>query len=32
VLGADEVNARYFADRPDGLRVTSAEEFLLAST
>jgi O-methyltransferase involved in polyketide biosynthesis len=32
VLGADEVNARYFAGRPDGLRVTSAEEFLVATT
>ncbi|HEY2192645.1 MAG TPA: class I SAM-dependent methyltransferase, partial [Actinomycetospora sp.] len=32
VLGAAEVNARYFDGRPDGLRVTSAEEFLLAAT
>ncbi|NMO93652.1 class I SAM-dependent methyltransferase [Actinomycetospora sp. TBRC 11914] len=32
VLTAAEVNARYFDDRPDGLRVTGAEEFLLATT
>lgn len=32
VLDADEINARWFAGRPDGLRVTRAEEFLLAAT
>lgn len=32
VLGAAEVNARYFDGRTDGLAVTSAEEFLLAAT
>jgi hypothetical protein len=32
VLDADEVNARWFAGRPDGLRVTRTEEFLLART
>jgi methyltransferase (TIGR00027 family) len=31
VLGADEINARWFAGRPDGLCVTRAEEFLLAT-
>jgi methyltransferase (TIGR00027 family) len=32
VLDADAINARWFAGRPDGLRVTRAEEFLLATT
>ena len=32
VLGAAEINARWFAGRPDGLCVTRAEEFLLATT
>ncbi len=32
VLGAAEVNARYFDHRADGLSVTAAEEFLLATT
>ncbi len=32
VLDADEINARWFAGRPDGLCVTRAEEFLLATT
>ena len=32
VLDADEINARWFAGRSDGLRVTRAEEFLLAAT
>lgn len=32
VLGAAEINARYFDDRTDGLHVTAAEEFLLATT
>jgi methyltransferase (TIGR00027 family) len=32
VLGAAEVNARYFDERSDGLSVTGAEEFLLART
>ncbi len=32
VLRADEINARWFAARPDGLCVTHAEEFLVATT
>ena len=32
VIDADEINARWFAGRSDGLRVTRAEEFLLATT
>ena len=32
VLGAEEVDTRYFAGRADGLTVTRAEEFLVAST
>lgn len=32
VLEAGEINARWFVGRPDGLRVTRAEEFLLATT
>ena len=32
VLDADEINARWFAGRTDGLRATRAEEFLLATT
>ncbi|MCD2193769.1 class I SAM-dependent methyltransferase [Actinomycetospora endophytica] len=32
VAGADELNRAYFDGRADGLRVTPAEEFLVAST
>jgi methyltransferase (TIGR00027 family) len=32
VAGADTMNRAYFDGRPDGLRVTPAEEFLVAST
>ena len=32
VIDADEINARWFAGRSDGLCVTRAEEFLLATT
>jgi methyltransferase (TIGR00027 family) len=31
-VSSEELNERYFADRPDGLRITPGEEFLVATT
>ncbi|MGW0054345.1 class I SAM-dependent methyltransferase [Nocardia nova] len=31
-ISADELNARYFAGRPDGLRTSNGEELLVATT